>query len=73
MIEIMRSYKEAIVSSPQVIAVLMEHMSDCLQVEEMNDKHQQMVELIIVLFKQLLQIPDPKSGDTNTKYAGKSL
>ena len=72
MIEIMRSYKEAFLR-PQVISVLMEHMSDCLQVEEMNDKHMQMVELIIVLFKQLLQIPDPKYGETNTLYAEKGL
>ena len=32
-----------------------------------------MIELIIVLFKQLLQIPEPKMGQTNTKYANKDL
>jgi len=32
-----------------------------------------MVELIIVLFKQLLQIPEPKVGQTNTQYANKDL
>lgn len=32
-----------------------------------------MIELIIVLFKQLMQIPDPKHGDTNTAFYGKDL
>ena len=32
-----------------------------------------MIELIIILFKQLLQIPDPKDGQTNTQYAHKDL
>lgn len=32
-----------------------------------------MIELIVVLFKQLLQIPDAKPGQTNTQYAGKDL
>ena len=68
----MRGYKQAFLQ-PKVIEVLMEHMSDCLQVEEMNDKHVQMIELIIVLFKQLLQIPEPGPGETNTKFAGKNI
>ena len=51
----------------------MEHLADCLQVENKNDKHNQMIELIVVLFKQLLQIPDAKPGQTNTQYAGKDL
>jgi plasmid replication initiation protein len=61
MYEILRSYKEAFLK-PQVISVLMEHLAECLQMEQRNDKHDQMIELIIVLFKQLLQIPDPKPG-----------
>ena len=32
-----------------------------------------MIELIIVLFKQLLQIPEPKVGETNTQFAKKDL
>lgn len=32
-----------------------------------------MIELIIVLFKQLLQIPEPKPGQQNTLYAKKDL
>jgi len=36
----------------------MEHLADCLQKEQRNEKHEQMIELIIILFKQLLTIPD---------------
>jgi hypothetical protein len=50
MLEILRSYKEAFLQ-PQVISVLMEHLADCLQVDEKNQKHEDMIELIIVLFK----------------------
>jgi hypothetical protein len=32
-----------------------------------------MIELIIVLFKQLLQIPEPKFSQTNTLFANKDL
>ena len=32
-----------------------------------------MIELIIVLFKQLLQIPEPKPSETNTEFANKDL
>jgi DNA-binding FrmR family transcriptional regulator len=53
MLEILRSYKEAFLQ-PQVVSVLMEHLADCLQVEEKNQKHEDMIELIIVIFKQLL-------------------
>ncbi len=72
MLEVLRGYKESFLQ-PQVVAVLMEHLADCLQEKEMTQKHEQMVELIIVLFKQLLQIPDPKSQETNTDFAGKHL
>ena len=36
------------------------HMNEILQMpkEEISQKHEQMVELVIVLFKQLLQIPE---------------
>lgn len=51
----------------------MEHLADCLQMENRNQKHELMIELIIVLFKQLMQIPDPKHGDTNTSFYGKDL
>ena len=38
---------------PRVIETLMMHLADCLQREEKTTKHNQMIELIIVLFKQL--------------------
>ena len=36
----------------------MSHLADCLQAESRTQKHNQMIELIVVLFKQLLVIPD---------------
>lgn len=72
MLEALRGYKEHFLQ-PQAVSVLMEHLADCLQEKEMTQKHEQMIELIIVLFKQLLQIPDPKPKETNTDYAGKNL
>lgn len=50
MLEVLRGYKESFLQ-PQVISVLMEHLADCLQASEVTQKHEQMVELIIVLFK----------------------
>lgn len=38
MYEILRSYKEVFLR-PQVVSVLMEHLADCLQMEQRNDKH----------------------------------
>jgi len=32
-----------------------------------------MIELIICLFKQLLQIPDPKQGQSTTNFGNKEL
>jgi hypothetical protein len=72
MLEILRSYKEAFLQ-PQVISVLMEHLADCLQMAERNEKHNQMIELIIVLFKQLLQIPEPRMNQQDTKFSKRDL
>jgi hypothetical protein len=52
-IEYLREYKECF-SQPNIISVLMGHLADCLKKEQRNEKHEQMIELIIVLFKQLL-------------------
>ena len=41
----------------------MEHLADCLQAEEKTQKHNEMIELLIVLFKQLLLIPEPHFND----------
>lgn len=72
MMEILRGYKEAFLQ-PQVMSVLMEHLADCLQMEVRNDKHDQMIELIIVLFKNLLQIPEPKATQQSSSFVGKDL
>lgn len=72
MMEILREYKEAFLQ-PDVITVLMEHLADCLQIEVRNDKHDQMIELIIVLFKNLLQIPEPRATQTTSAFVGKDL
>ena len=45
------------------------HLADCLQVEEKFEKHKQMIELIIVLCKQLLQIPDKPLFQRNQAHA----
>ncbi len=43
---------------PRVISTLMVHLADCLKVEEKQKKHNDMIELIFVIFKQLLSIPE---------------
>lgn len=35
----------------RVVATLVKHISDCIQKEERTTKHNQLVELIVVLFK----------------------
>jgi len=56
--------KEAFLA-PKVIETLMTHLSDCLQIEQKNQKHTQMIELVVVLFKQLLIIPERTSQAQN--------
>jgi len=56
-----------------LIEILMSHMADCFQEQELSDMHQQMIELIIILFKQLLQIPDPGSNQKNSAFHEKEL
>jgi hypothetical protein len=58
--------------APLIIPTLIEHLADCLQKEEdvRNERHDQFIELIIVLFKHLLQIPDSlKEKDSTGKYS----
>lgn len=40
----------------RVVATLMAHLADCLQRQDKTTKHNQMIELIIALFKQVLAI-----------------
>lgn len=62
----MRQYKDQFISQ-NVTSVLMEHMADCLQkpAEQRNEKHEQMIELIVVLFKQIIAIPDASPNESN--------
>ena len=62
----LREYKDAFIRH-NVSGVLMEHLSDCLQMEERTDLHNNMMELIIVLFKQLLSISDATFNDNSTQ------
>jgi hypothetical protein len=50
-------FKEAFLE-PRVISTLMVHLADCLKVEEKQKKHIDMIELIFVIFKQLLAISE---------------
>jgi len=38
------------------------HVNEIIQKEERTQKHDQMLELVIVLLKQLLQIPEVEGG-----------
>jgi len=51
------SFKEAFLEA-RVIGTLMVHLADCLKVEEKQKKHIDMIELIFVIFKQILAIPE---------------
>ena len=49
-------------------------MNEILQLDERSEKHEQMIELVIVLFKQLLQIPDSDEGSqTGMGHGGKMM
>ena len=50
-------FKEAFLE-PRVISTLMVHLADCLKVEQKQKKHNDMIELVFVIFKQLLAIPE---------------
>ena len=51
----------------------MEHLADCLQAEQKTQKHNEMIELLIVLFKQLLLIPEPRASEKGSQYVGMHL
>ena len=46
----------------RVISTLMVHLADCLKVDDKQKKHNDMIELIFVIFKQLLAIPEGQKG-----------
>jgi timeless len=60
--EHLQKYKASIIASRDAIKVLVNHLADCLTKEatQRNEQHDQMLELIIYLIRNLLQIPDRK-------------
>ena len=72
MFEILRTYKVEFLKK-NVVSTLVEHLAECLQAEDRHQKHDEMIELIIMLFKQLLQIPDARVGLTDTKFANRKI
>ena len=56
--------------APKAIETLIMHMNEILQKEERSQKHEQMIELVIVLFKQLLQIPEHNENSAAQVYGG---
>ena len=54
-----------------VIETLIMHVNEIIQKEERSQKHDQMLELVIVLYKQLLQIPEAESGTSLSGVGGK--
>eukprot|EP00826_Nyctotherus_ovalis_P040972 TRINITY_DN4080_c0_g1_i1.p1 TRINITY_DN4080_c0_g1~~TRINITY_DN4080_c0_g1_i1.p1 ORF type:complete len:337 (-),score=102.82 TRINITY_DN4080_c0_g1_i1:47-925(-) len=56
----LQSYKHAFLSSA-VLSVLMVHVAECLQKEgeARTERHNQMIELILILLKHLLKISEP--------------
>lgn len=68
LITYLRKYRNAFLA-PGVVGTLTEHLAETIQ-EEINDsteKHAQMIELIVVIFKNLLQIP--KAGPDDTSFS----
>jgi hypothetical protein len=63
----LKMYKQQFLA-PQVIATLIEHLADCLQEDPsgVTEKSSQMIELIVVIFRNLLKIPTKK---TDSDYA----
>lgn len=47
------------------------HVNEIIQKEERSQKHDQMLELVIVLFKQLLQIPEAEDGLSHAGHGSK--
>jgi len=63
-VEFLRVYKESFLRK-DAIKTLMAHLADCLEARERGRTHEQMIELIVVLLRNLLQVPDrPESGGT---------
>ena len=58
--EYLQNYKLSFITSKEAIKVIVNHLAECLSkpTEDRNEQHDQMLELIIYLFRNLLAIPD---------------
>jgi Timeless protein len=59
-IEYLQNYKLSFITSKEALKVIVNHLADCLSkpLESRNEQHDQMLELITYLFRNLLAIPD---------------
>lgn len=58
--EYLQQYKLSFITSKEAIKVIVNHLAECISkpVDERNEQHDQMLELIIYLFRNLLAVPD---------------
>jgi CII-binding regulator of phage lambda lysogenization HflD len=59
---VLQEYKQAFIGAKEVLKTLAQHIADCItrDSESRNEKHDQMLELIIYLIRNILAIPDRK-------------
>ena len=62
-IEYLQNYKLSFITSKEAIKVIINHLAECLSkpLDIRNEQHDQMLELITYLFRNLLAIPDKTS------------
>ena len=62
--EILQNYKTTFVTRPALCEILVKHIVYCLTIDPAlkNDRHDQMLELIIYLIRNLVAIPDRQIG-----------
>lgn len=58
--EYLQNYKLSFITSKEAVKVIINHLAECLSkpIEVRNEQHDQMLELITYLFRNLLSIPD---------------
>jgi len=59
-LETLQNYKLSFVTSKDALKVIVSHLAECMSKpsDERNEQHDQMLELIVYLFRNLLAIPD---------------
>ncbi|CAG9324990.1 unnamed protein product [Blepharisma stoltei] len=62
-IESLQNYKLSVITSKDAIKVIVNHLAECLSkpTDQRNEQHDQMLELIVYLFRNLLAVPDKTS------------